>query len=384
MNKNRIVLIDALRGIALAGILLLHHIEHFGIYLKPTYTIPWLKTLDKWVWDTLFLLFSGKSFALFSLLFGLSYWILYSNRKAAGDRYFFRHIWRMVLLLGFALIHMIFQGGEILSKYAIFGLTLIIIPFLKNRTLLFLSLLLLLDPLRIYGLICHFIEGAVINFKVPYPKAKTQEILTTGTFWDVLEYNFTMGWKRSYVWYINAGRMFTIPGLFFLGAYLSKTKAFTQKSLKFWYSVLCFSSVIWLLTGLGTRLGELTNTPNFIKTLNALLDTYTKFAIMLFVVSLIVILWRQHKGQVWISRFATFGRMGLTNYILIAVIGTFMYYGWGLGLYRYCGSALTLCIAIVILILQMRFSSWWLKHHTYGPLEKLWRKLTWIKFKKLT
>lgn len=384
MENNRIVLIDALRGIALAGILLLHHTEHFGIYLKPEYDIAWLKVIDKWVWDTMFLFFSGKSFALFSLLFGFSYWTLFQNRKARGETYFYRHIWRMFLLLCFGLSHMVFQGGEILSKYAIFGITLIIAPFLKNRVLLIVSFILLIDPLRIYGLVCHFTEGSVLNFQVPYPKANTQAILTNGSFWDVFKYNFTLGWRRSFVWYINAGRMFTIPGLFFLGIFLSKIKAFTDSPLRLWYKALGFSAVIWLFSGLGSRLGKLTESPQFVKALNALLDTYSKFSIMLVVLSLIVILWRQNNGKVWISRFASFGKMGLTNYIFMAVIGTFMYYGWGLGLYKYCGSTLTLSIAIIVLIVQIKLSSYWLKLYKHGPLEKLWRIATWVKFSKNT
>ncbi|AXT61517.1 hypothetical protein D1816_14525 [Aquimarina sp. AD10] len=109
-NNNRIVLIDALRGLALAGILLLHHIEHFDFYQKPIYNIPWLIRIDRWVWDNLFLLVSGKAFALFSLLFGLSYWIIHENRVAKGETYFLRHFWRMFILIVLGIFHLVFLG----------------------------------------------------------------------------------------------------------------------------------------------------------------------------------------------------------------------------------------------------------------------------------
>ncbi|MEP1490001.1 MAG: DUF418 domain-containing protein [Algibacter sp.] len=65
----------------------------------------------------------------------------------------------------------------------------------------------------------------------------------------------------------------------------------------------------------------------------------------------------------------------------MSVIGAMLYYGWGFGLYKYCGTLFSLCIGVVVLIFQMKLSSWWLQKYGQGPLEKLWRKLTWIKLK---
>ncbi len=64
----------------------------------------------------------------------------------------------------------------------------------------------------------------------------------------------------------------------------------------------------------------------------------------------------------------------------MSIIGASLYYGWGLGLYKYLGSLATLGVAIVVLVLQMKFSTWWLQKYGQGPLERLWRKLTWLQF----
>ena len=70
--------------------------------------------------------------------------------------------------------------------------------------------------------------------------------------------------------------------------------------------------------------------------------------------------------------------MSLTNYLGQSVIGGFVFYGWGLGLYQYSGHSLSLLLGILCVLLQYTFSRWWLHHHSRGPLESLWKRLTWI------
>jgi uncharacterized protein len=65
-----------------------------------------------------------------------------------------------------------------------------------------------------------------------------------------------------------------------------------------------------------------------------------------------------------------------------SIIGAFIYYGFGLGLYQYTGATYCLLIGVVLAILQWNFSNWWMKNHKQGPLETLWHKGTWIGSKK--
>ena len=68
----------------------------------------------------------------------------------------------------------------------------------------------------------------------------------------------------------------------------------------------------------------------------------------------------------------------LTNYILQSIVGVSLFYGFGLGLYRYTGATICLLIALGIFTLQFLFSRWWLGRHRQGPLEWVWKKLTWV------
>ena len=93
LPNTRIDVADILRGIAIAGIVLLHFIEHLNFYSFPEPT-----GLDQAVWDTAFFIFGGKMYAIFALLFGLSFFIQNDNQAKKGVDFRPRFLWRMLLL----------------------------------------------------------------------------------------------------------------------------------------------------------------------------------------------------------------------------------------------------------------------------------------------
>ncbi len=76
---------------------------------------------------------------------------------------------------------------------------------------------------------------------------------------------------------------------------------------------------------------------------------------------------------------APVGQMALTNYLLESIIATLIFYGYGLGLFGQVGSALGLVLTVVIFLLLIPFSHWWMKRFRYGPAEWLWRSMTYLK-----
>jgi len=79
-----------------------------------------------------------------------------------------------------------------------------------------------------------------------------------------------------------------------------------------------------------------------------------------------------------LHQLAPYGRMSLTNYLSQSLIGGFLFYNWGLGLYRYTGITVCILIGVGIFFIQFCFCRWWLRSHPQGPLEWLWKKATWI------
>ena len=73
-----------------------------------------------------------------------------------------------------------------------------------------------------------------------------------------------------------------------------------------------------------------------------------------------------------------YGRMSLTNYIFQSIIGCFIYYGYGLGLWHSSGATCSLLIGIGIFLFQRAYSRYWLSRFRQGPLEYLWKRLTWL------
>ena len=79
LSSPRLEVVDALRGFALLGIILIHNLEHYNLYFFPENQPTWLDALDKGIWETIFFTFSGKAFATFSMLFGFSFFIQMDN-----------------------------------------------------------------------------------------------------------------------------------------------------------------------------------------------------------------------------------------------------------------------------------------------------------------
>jgi uncharacterized protein len=73
--------------------------------------------------------------------------------------------------------------------------------------------------------------------------------------------------------------------------------------------------------------------------------------------------------------------MSLSNYVMQSIIGSFIYYGYGLGLYKHTGATYSLLIGLLLAVMQGYFSAWWMRHHRKGPLETLWHKATWVGIK---
>ena len=124
-TADRIEVVDALRGVALFAIVIVHCLEHYNLYYIPDDYPQWLTSLDKGIWDTIWFIMAGKAFSTFSLLFGFSFYIQFRNAQKRGIPFKGRFVWRMFLLLMFSQLHSLFYNGDILLLYAVMGLFLV-------------------------------------------------------------------------------------------------------------------------------------------------------------------------------------------------------------------------------------------------------------------
>lgn len=373
LENTRIEVADALRGIAVVGIILYHAVEHFnlGTASRASLSLP----IDPTVFNVLTVLLSGKMYGIFALLFGLSFFIMRDNQEQKGKDFSLRFAWRMVLLFGFGILNLVFYDGDILTFYALLGLLMIPAGYLSTPVLWALTLFLLIQPLEIYSLVSGWKPDISAMGKHYMALMKAH---ATGTFWESMVANMQHGFAASALWFVAKGRITQTLGLFYLGLLFGRHRLFYNEGnhLKVWRIVLAVSTV---LVTVGVIFGAAGDGDVHFGELDALLHPLFNLAILLFIVSGVTLLWYAFAGfRKGLSHICFFGRMSLTNYLLSSVLGTCILYGWGLGMYKVLGTTWSLLLGAAIVVLQIVLLYQWSKKHKRGPLETLWRRLTWL------
>ncbi len=378
--------VDALRGFAIVSIMLLHNIEHFDVYYQPQGLPTWLVTIDKTIWDSLFFLFGGKSYAIFALLFGLTFFIQTDNQERKGKDFRWRFTWRLVLLLGFGLLNSIFYQGDILTLYALVGFLLIPFAKMKNQWVLVFAIFLLLLPIEWVKLF-QGLKNPDVSLENPTSWTyfgKMSDYILGDSFWLTAKGNLTNGKLAVLHWSWENGRFFHILALFCLGLLAGRKNIFawTGQSKKVWIWTLSISAGVFIpLFILKNKLAVLITSEAIKRPVKTIETAFTNISFMLVLVAGFVLLFHTKYGNKILKIFSPIGKMSLSNYLFQSIIGASIYYGFGLGLYKYTGATYSVIIGIVLAILLGVFCTLWAKKFKHGPLETIWHKLTWINSK---
>ena len=110
-------------------------------------------------------------------------------------------------------------------------------------------------------------------------------------------------------------------------------------------------------------------------------NSWYNLAFMLVIVSGFLLLYWANKGKV-MQLLVPYGKMSLTDYVTQSVIGSFLYFGYGLELHRHLGTTFSLLVGVAFFLVQLLFAHWWFRHFKRGPLETIWHRLTWMGAKK--
>ena len=365
LPNTRIDVADALRGIAVAGIILYHSVEHFDIFTKE----PIVHTLacDQTVGDVMAWLFSGKMYGIFAMLFGLSFFIMNDNQQQNGRNFSGRFAWRMCLLFVFGLINVAFYDGDILMLYAVYGLLLIPISYLSSKAVWCIIGLLAIQPVELFCLM----TGTTIDHSTLFEiYNKTIALHETGSFMENAINNLQCGFELNLRFNVFSGRLTQLLCLFILGMQLGRHRLFYNegRNLQIWHIILCVSATLVIALSF-VDFGAL---EMWLKPI------YSLF-ILLMIVSGVVSAWYAFRGvRRALHHLCIFGRMSLTNYLLQSIIGSFIFSGYGLACYRLVGITYAVLIGLGMVICQYLFCHYWFRNHQRGPLEGIWRKLTWI------
>lgn len=385
----RIEVVDALRGFAVMAILLVHNVEHFIFPVYPDQAMmpEWLNVLDEGVFSVTFSLFAGKAYAIFSLLFGFTFYIQYTNQQMKGKDFGYRFLWRLLLLVAFATLNAaFFPAGDVLLLFAVVGIFLFLVRKWSDRALLIAAVVLLLQPVE-WGYYLASVFSASFTLPDLGVGAMYGEVATytkEGSFWDFIWGNITLGQKASLLWAVGAGRFLQTAGLFTLGLLIGRKHLFvsSDENQRFWVKALIVSAVLFCpLYQLKVMLYDNSDAAMVKQTVGVVFDMWQKFAFTFVLISSFVLLYQTEAFRRLTADLRFYGKMSLTNYITQSVVGAIIYFPFGLYLAPYCGYTVSLLIGCAVLLLQIRFCKWWLKGHKQGSLEGFWHKLTWLGYK---
>ena len=382
--NTRIDVADILRGIAIGGIVLIHFIEQLNFYNFPEPTSPFWAALNQGVWDTVFFLLAGKMYAIFAMLFGLSFFIQHDNQAQKGVDFRPRFFWRMILLFCFGLFDLLFYNGDILCIYAACGVLIIPLIRASDKVLKWIAVLMLLQPIELVYIILGIFDPSTQplnlgSYKLFGDMAVAQG---SGSIIDVAVAGITNGLPINFFWAIENGRMTQTIFFFIVGILLGRKRLFYNEgnNLAFWKKVLIAASgsLVILIPLYYILPGMFEETRCISNGLNVMLNMWKNLGMMLVIVSGVTLLFYKTSAKNWLIKIAPYGKMSLTNYLTQSIFGAMLFYNWGFGLFRYCGHTVSFLLGVCMVALQFFFCTWWLKNHKRGPFEELWARLTWL------
>lgn len=390
-GSERLQVLDALRGFALFGILFANLYSFIGY---NTYSPAEIVVLP--IWDRAVLFFidwfvEGKFYGIFSILFGVGFALQAERFKNANANFSAFWLRRMIILCCMGLLHMyLVWNGDILTLYSLLGMLLPLFLNLSNRTLLRWVMALLLIPLIIHGILYMTPDapfwGSMRRFSTDlkaqwgFADLSLLEMRTSDAVREVLAVNVLYAIPRA-MSYLLSGRYFQVLGLFLIGILLARQWLPKIRN----NDISVPTSAIWIgVIGLITSFAYavikgIIGTPFALTELGlvqAVVYHVGSTSLALGIAMLFLYFWASGRGQGVFSNLALLGRMALTNYIFQNVTAIMLFFGYGLALMREVPFASLPFFAFGILAVQWVFSRLWLQRFKQGPLEYLWRKLS--------
>jgi uncharacterized protein len=371
--QERIVLIDCLRGYALMGLFLIHMVEYFELY--------WDNPIPSRVNTAAFFLFGAKSYGMFALLFGVSFFIIMDRQAQKGVDFRLRFIWRLMVLLAIGFLHSLIYSGDILQILAITGLFLVPLYRCGDRALLGTALFFILQvPTVIFHVLARLNPDFALSFGSDQLHAMVFEADKHGSLLDVIGVNVWASRVGNWDFMLNSGRIWNIMGLSQLGFLIARKEFFTNlERYRSAYSqgLVAAAIVSAILLAFGHYIVEAIENAQTRGLISQIVEMYTNNALMSAAVFGLIVLYYNVGVVARVMRlFAPCGRMTLTLYVGQAVLCVPIFFGFGLGAYAYLGQAWSLVLGVVLWVLQVWAAHAWFRTHHYGPLEWLWRAAT--------
>lgn len=384
-------LLDVLRGFALLGVLLANMVSHSGYFFLSKAGIEALGTAEidhiaEWIEH---FLIDGKFYSLFSMLFGIGFALQMKRSSALDTDFTARFRRRLVIMFILGLLHAILlYVGDILTVYALTGFVLLLFRKSSDKVLLRGAVILMLIPIAQYA-IMWAIHSA--NPPAPVvdegPRFFDQVILTyrTGSYPEIMQMNIGGLIVGRYPDLLFTGRFFRVLAMFLIGFYISRNMIYANiathrpliRKVMIWGAVIGIPCNIVLAMMMTTEAYYDFESTGIIQ---PLVYAFGVPALALCYAAVFALLFENSGWKKRLMIFAPVGQLALTNYIMQSLICACIFMSYGLALEAQIGPARLALIAFAIYIFQLIFSHIWIRYFRFGPMEWLWRSLTYKKW----
>lgn len=389
-ERERIAELDVLRGFALFGVLTMNFVYLAGDgQLATEAQLAALPTagLDWWAYNFVRLFIGDKANTIFATLFGLGFYLQMKRGEGRPgfERFYAR---RLFWLLIFGVLNTyLLWFGDILNLYAVAGFALLAMRRWRTRTLVIFGSLAALYSHNLQESLLGLFDIHLIpdSFYDDAAVLERQTIAVHGDYWA----NAASFANWTWVEWLSGGMMAAwlvyALGRFALGAAIGRSGILDDipRFIPLLRRIAWVAIPAGLLAGLVIRLvvGEILVLPGGLETNREVANALRSPAALLLAAGYcagIVVALQQEWGRRLFGLFAPVGRMALTNYLAQGFIYAFVLFGVGpgLGLAGRIGSGAVLAICFAFFAFQIAFSHWWLARYRFGPMEWLWRSLT--------
>jgi len=338
---------------------------------------------------------NGKFYSLFSLLFGIGFSIILIRNEQKGInplKIFYRRLF-ILLLIGAAHLFLLWEG-DILFLYALIGMLLPLFRKFSDKTLVVTAAVLILSPIILdcIYILFHAKPGdglerlamtTDIKNGVPTDSTYANYLYKPGSGFHEWRNWQASGWAYRYSYILDSNRIPKVLGMFLLGFYAGRKMMYLHldnyvllfKKLRLW------GFVVGIPAAIASTYFEIfqKHIPNPIGLGHTTFYALSVVPLCLAYTSVICLRWIRKKGNSKLKVLAPLGRMALTNYLMQTIIGITLYYSVGFGFGGNMGPVIFVPIGLAVYALQVLYSNLWFKYFNYGPMEWIWRQLTYWK-----
>ncbi len=408
--NERIGSLDFLRGVAILGILFIN-IESFA-YPNPwsSWQYGYDSSIDHNTRFWVYFLTQGKFYTMFALLFGVGF-VIFMERvqgKEKGLKTLDLYVRRLLWLFVFGVLHAyLIWDGDILYHYAICGFLLLPFRVVQSKYLIlivaFLSSLLFIKSYENIGNRKDKFESYQKTLKVPENQQTDHETkrinswekrysIKSSNTTEVVENpkpNYWEGVKSSYNklkvhkgYFYHQSLIISTLIVMLIGMLLYRTGIFSDYRSWNYYWIITIGLVLFGLLINYLRYFHWTYKDHepVLDVWKALLFTFPKEILGIGYILLFNGFYQKFLKNIKIKVLSKIGRTALSNYIFQSIILGLIFYGYGFGLFNQLSRFELLGFVVTIWVIQILLSMLWLKYHKQGPLELIWRKLTYRPF----